>query len=631
MRLLKERGREPEERREEALSGSSLSQQRSGSEKERLSLVKIKELHQENLKIAKDSFYAELRNMEEGFFGQLEDLTARFDELSSKLTQLEAFRRQAESRLEREKGLAGREQAHRESERHQEIEAVLLDKHSHFERLIQELRRDNEDLRRDNQRVAGELAAARRQAEELQARSLSYSRELSCLAPHDEQELLQSLRRENEELALGVGRQEAELASLRAEVRAGEREKERAVREEEEKLELILEEYESKIKAEREEHRQREEQLRREREEREQELQELHERDKAEIELQLKDALKLYDKENSGLKQSLLQKNSEILLLSEQLEKLKAELHQLRLADRKDSQELSVLTQENDQLRNRSLALQKSVELLSQQLEEAGAVSGREKQLAAANVDLQARLAETERLGESLKGYVGGLEAERERLGRALREAEGRVAENEEAQVEVLARFRQELDAKEREGEAREREAAALNDRLLAVLQQRNELEREREQLRSAVEALRAERGALSYATIEEELKELRAMVSDYYSAHKNRLDSEVVEDYFRLVHAHELKIDENLKLAREVEELRGQAAADGREKLLLAEKIALLENNIAIYERELRERRQLYEQVLQEKVRIEKEALLSKRIKTEQAGLVEGFRNSTT
>jgi hypothetical protein len=78
--------REQDEKREEVLSASSLSQQRSGSEKERLSLVKIKELHQENLKIAKDSFYTELQNMEESFAGQLDDLNARFDHLNAKLT-----------------------------------------------------------------------------------------------------------------------------------------------------------------------------------------------------------------------------------------------------------------------------------------------------------------------------------------------------------------------------------------------------------------------------------------------------------------------------------------------------------------------------------------------------------------
>ena len=45
----------------------------------------------------------------------------------------------------------------------------------------------------------------------------------------------------------------------------------------------------------------------------------MQEKEKAEIKQQLKDALKLYDKENSGLKQSLLQKNNEIANLNEQL------------------------------------------------------------------------------------------------------------------------------------------------------------------------------------------------------------------------------------------------------------------------------------------------------------------------
>lgn len=48
------------------------------------------------------------------------------------------------------------------------------------------------------------------------------------------------------------------------------------------------------------------------------------EKDKIEIEQQLKDALRLYDKENSGLKQSLIQKNSDIIFLNEQFEKTKA-------------------------------------------------------------------------------------------------------------------------------------------------------------------------------------------------------------------------------------------------------------------------------------------------------------------
>jgi hypothetical protein len=101
------------------------------------------------------------------------------------------------------------------------------------------------------------------------------------------------------------------------------------------------------------------------------------------------------------------------------------------VVDRKESQELAALAQDNDQLRNRTLALQKNVELLTQQLDEAGSAAGREKQLAETNRDLQASLRETERLNESLKDYVDGLEKEREQLGKALKTAEGRLAENE--------------------------------------------------------------------------------------------------------------------------------------------------------------------------------------------------------
>lgn len=60
-------------------------------------------------------------------------------------------------------------------------------------------------------------------------------------------------------------------------------------------------------------------------------------------------------------------------------------------------------------------------------------------------------------------------------------------------------------------------------------------------------------------------------MITDYYTKNKNRLDNEIVEDHFRLIHTHELKIDENLKLAQEIDDLKGQLAADGREKLLLS------------------------------------------------------------
>lgn len=58
------------------------------------------------------------------------------------------------------------------------------------------------------------------------------------------------------------------------------------------------------------------------------------------------------------------------------------------------------------------------------------------------------------------------------------------------------------------------------------------------------------------------------------------------------------------------------------KEKELYEEKINLLEHHNKIYERELKERRTLFDQLLQEKIKVEKEALLVKKIKMEQSQL---------
>ena len=76
--------------------------------------------------------------------GQLDQLNSQVDELNARLAHLESLKRQAEDRKDRIKGLDAREQAHRESERHQEIESVLLDRNSRYERLLQEKKRENE-------------------------------------------------------------------------------------------------------------------------------------------------------------------------------------------------------------------------------------------------------------------------------------------------------------------------------------------------------------------------------------------------------------------------------------------------------------------------------------------------------
>ena len=53
------------------------------------------------------------------------------------------------------------------------------------------------------------------------------------------------------------------------------------------------------------------------------------------------------------------------------------------------------------------------------------------------------------------------------------------------------------------------------------------------------------------------------------------------------------------------------------------------MEHNNAIYERELKERRTLYEQLLQEKSRIEREILMAKKIKVEQSQIDQTHQNT--
>lgn len=59
---------------------------------------------------------------------------------------------------------------------------------------------------------------------------------------------------------------------------------------------------------------------------------------------------------------------------------MRSEAQQVKQTDRRDSQEVAALTLEKDLLKNQTLALQKSVELLTQQLEEIAASAAKDKQ-----------------------------------------------------------------------------------------------------------------------------------------------------------------------------------------------------------------------------------------------------------
>ena len=83
--------------------------------------------------------------------------------------------------------------------------------------------------------------------------------------------------------------------------------------------------------------------------------------------------------------------------------------------------------------------------------------------------------------------------------------------------------------------------------------------------------------------------------------------EKQIVEEYYRLSYNYELKLEENLKLMKDADDWKTEKVEQQRQRQILNEKISLLEHNNAIYERELKERRSLYEQLLQEKSRIER------------------------
>lgn len=68
---------------------------------------------------------------------------------------------------------------------------MLLEKYSYYESQLQEQKKENEKL-------SLELTNAHKNIEELQLRSLSYSREASYLANPDDQHILDSLKQQND-------------------------------------------------------------------------------------------------------------------------------------------------------------------------------------------------------------------------------------------------------------------------------------------------------------------------------------------------------------------------------------------------------------------------------------------------
>jgi hypothetical protein len=69
---------------------------------------------------------------------------------------------------------------------------------------------------------------------------------------------------------------------------------------------------------------------------------------------------------------------------------------------------------------------------------------------------------------------------------------------------------------------------------------------------------------------LEDELRELKKLVNEYELKRKSKYEGEIIEEYYRLIHQHELKIEENLRLLKEIEEYKVQLGNEQRERLIL-------------------------------------------------------------
>lgn len=168
------------------------------------------------------------------------------------------------------------------------------------------------------------------------------------------------------------------------------------------------------------------------------------------------------------------------------------------------------------------------------------------------------------------------------------------------------------------------------SDTLSELTQAIARLEEENEQQRGELQHLRQSNLKLKGESFEEELQALKQSILDFLAKYREQPTGKQLENYYTIEALYEAKIDETVKLLQEAEELKDCLHREQREKARLSERIANLERNVGIYEQELKERRVLYEALLKEKSRIEKEVILAKRIKdTQSAALGEKVAGS--
>jgi predicted nuclease with TOPRIM domain len=99
-------------------------------------------------------------------------------------------------------------------------------------------------------------------------------------------------------------------------------------------------------------------------------------------------------------------------------------------------------------------------------------------------------------------------------------------------------------------------------------------LEGENQQQQTELQQLRQSNLSLKGESFEEELQSLKQSIVDFFAKYKEQSPGRHLENYYTIEALYEGKIDENVKLHQEVEDLKDFLNREQREKTRLIERI---------------------------------------------------------
>lgn len=101
LRMMKERESQDRLKTVDTLASSIHSQPSKsavGGEKDRITLTKIKEQHQQNLKLMQENFYRDLEQLEFNYQNNIDEISKKLETMERKLSQFELMKSQIDSK-----------------------------------------------------------------------------------------------------------------------------------------------------------------------------------------------------------------------------------------------------------------------------------------------------------------------------------------------------------------------------------------------------------------------------------------------------------------------------------------------------------------------------------------------------